>query len=152
NGKPRARVRKKPVVPNASDLHHTDLGNARRLVQRYGQDLRFCHPWSKWLVWDGKRWKEDGTAEVERRAKETVLAMYDDAGNIRTEAERMALATWAVKSEDAKRIKAMLSLARSEPSIPILPHEMDSDPYVLNVLNGTLDLRTGKLREHRRED
>src|SRR5262249_87054 len=26
------------------------------------------------------------------------------------------------------------------------------DPFLLNVLNGTIDLRTGKLREHRRED
>jgi putative DNA primase/helicase len=29
---------------------------------------------------------------------------------------------------------------------------MDRDPFLLNVFNGTLDLRTGKLRPHRRED
>jgi putative DNA primase/helicase len=46
----------------------------------------------------------------------------------------------------------MVSLARSEPGIPILPTEMDVDPFLLNVWNGTLDLRKGELREHRRED
>jgi putative DNA primase/helicase len=29
---------------------------------------------------------------------------------------------------------------------------LDADPWLLNVQNGTLDLRTGKLRKHRRED
>ena len=46
----------------------------------------------------------------------------------------------------------MLEMARSEPGIPILPKEMDRDPWLLNCANGTLELRTGQLREHRRED
>jgi putative DNA primase/helicase len=70
--------------------------------------------------------------------------------------ERLAMAKktlkWALESESARRINAMLDLARSEPGIPILPEEMDSDPWLFNCPNGTLDLRTGKLREHRRED
>ena len=46
----------------------------------------------------------------------------------------------------------MISLARSEPGIPVTPRELDSDPWLFNVVNGTIDLRTGQLREHRRED
>jgi putative DNA primase/helicase len=45
-----------------------------------------------------------------------------------------------------------LKLMRSEPGVPILPAQLDADPLLLNVLNGTLDLRTGTLRPHRRED
>jgi putative DNA primase/helicase len=59
---------------------------------------------------------------------------------------------WALKSESAPRQHAMLSLTQSEPGIPILPQDMDRDPWLLNVLNGTLDLRTGELRSHRQED
>jgi putative DNA primase/helicase len=59
---------------------------------------------------------------------------------------------WAIKSEEAKRINAMLDLARSEPGMPILPEQMDSDPWLFNCPNGTLELKTGLLREHRRED
>jgi putative DNA primase/helicase len=59
---------------------------------------------------------------------------------------------WAVKSEDARRFAAMIDLARSEPGIPILPDEMDRDHWLLNCPDGTLDLRTGTLRPHRRED
>jgi putative DNA primase/helicase len=60
--------------------------------------------------------------------------------------------TWALKSESAPRVNAMLDLARSEPGIPVLPEELDRDPWLLNCPNGTLELQTGKLREHRREN
>jgi putative DNA primase/helicase len=59
---------------------------------------------------------------------------------------------WALKSEDARRINAMLDLARSEPGIPILPADLDRNAWLLNCPNGVVDLRTGRLREHRRED
>src|SRR5262249_26244215 len=58
----------------------------------------------------------------------------------------------ALKWEDARRIAASLELARSEPGVPALPSDLDTDRMLLNVLNGTLDLRTGELRPHRRED
>ena len=31
----------------------TDLGNAQRLVQRHGRNIRCVHHWKKWLTWDG---------------------------------------------------------------------------------------------------
>jgi putative DNA primase/helicase len=59
---------------------------------------------------------------------------------------------FCLKSEAAPRLNAMLDLARSEPGMPILPGQLDAHPWLLNCANGTLDLRTGQLREHRRED
>src|SRR6266542_2503090 len=46
----------------------------------------------------------------------------------------------------------MLELAASEPGVPVLPGDLDRDPWALNVRNGTIDLRTGQLRPHRRAD
>jgi putative DNA primase/helicase len=70
--------------------------------------------------------------------------------------EELALAhetmKWCLKSESANLINAMLDLARSEPGIPVLPDEMDRDPWLFNCPNGTLELKTGTLREHRRGD
>ncbi len=130
----------------------TDYGNAERLVSQHGQDLRYCHPWKKWLIWDGARWYVDDTAEVTRRAKDTARSIYKEAAAILDPALRTSTARWAVSSESETRIEAMLALAASEPGIPILPETMDKDPWLLNCLNGTLDLRKGTLREHRRED
>jgi primase-polymerase (primpol)-like protein len=57
--------------------HLTDAGNAIRLVHRHGDDLRHCHPWRKWMAWDGARWREDDTGDVPRRAKQTIRALFD---------------------------------------------------------------------------
>jgi putative DNA primase/helicase len=147
-----------PVVSNGTGAHvageerFTDLGNARRLVGLHGRDFRHCHPWSKDLVWTGRAWEEDRTAQLERWAKDTVKTMYALAAACPDEAERTALVKHALRTEDARRLRAMISLARSEPGIPVLPSDLDRDIWLLNCRNGTLDLRTGKLREHRRED
>ncbi len=50
----------------------TDLGNARRLVRLHRNDIRYCHDFRKWLVYDKGRWRLDSTGEAVRRAKATV--------------------------------------------------------------------------------
>jgi putative DNA primase/helicase len=67
-------------------------------------------------------------------------------------AEATAVLNWCIKSEDARRINAMLEMAKSEPGIAITTDELDRDPWLFNCPNGTLELKTGRLREHRRED
>jgi hypothetical protein len=39
----------------------SDVVNAEELVERHGKDMRYCHPWSKWLVWIGTHWRIDDT-------------------------------------------------------------------------------------------
>jgi putative DNA primase/helicase len=158
-------------VPATDPLkyHRTDEGNAQRVVDRHGKDLRYCHSMKQWFVFDGQRWAEDETAEAVRRVKETQAALYcwvvkelaamtkeDAAGDQDKErASKMEL-TRLIKHcldwEDARDISRTLQLAASEPTIPIVPAQLDADQFLLNCLNGTLDLRSGKLREHRRGD
>jgi putative DNA primase/helicase len=160
------------VADEPSDpVHLTDLGNARRLVARHGGDLRHVHLWKTWLEYDGVRWRPDDSGEVMRRAKDTVDALYQDAAaaikRIGKEMEQAAdegiknalavkltwaekLQRWALKSEQARLLEAMLSLARSD--LPVSHDKLDADPFLFNVQNGTIDLRAGRLREHQRED
>jgi putative DNA primase/helicase len=140
-----------PETPPTASEHLTDLGNARRLVAGHGQDLRYCNPWGQWLAWDTMRWAPDDTQEVVRRAKATVGSIYAEAAGA-DEDGRKAIAKHAMRSEGGQRIREMLKLAESEPGIPILPGDLDADPWLFNVLNGTLDLQTGQLRAHRRGD
>jgi len=135
-----------------ADSHFTDMGNAERLVKRYGSNLHYCFPWRQWLVWDGTRWQEDMTGVVMSYAKETVKAMYADAGSIEDKNDRKAFLAFVMRSEQKDRLKAMVDLAASEPGVPVLPENLDTDPWLFNVANGTIDLRTGELRPHRRED
>jgi putative DNA primase/helicase len=126
---------------------YTDVWNANRLVARHGQDLRYCHAWKKWLAWDGKRWRQDDTGEVIRRAEEAVLSLYSEATQLDKDA-RKALLTHAQRSESRNRLDAMVALAQHK--LPVRQEELDINPWLLNVENGTIDLRTGALGPHDR--
>jgi len=130
----------------------TDYGNAERLVHLHGQDLRYCHPFRKWYCWDGQRWRLDDSGGPTRAAKLTVRAIYAEAAEAEDETTRKALAAWAVKSEADSRIRAALSLATSEAAVVVLPQELDADLWLAASGDGTLDLRTGKLRDPDRGD
>jgi len=133
------------------DFHNTDLGNAQRLAHRHGDALRHV-PGISWLAWDGRRWVKDTTGGVERKAKETVLAMYNEVAGIEDVEVRRAFIAHVRKSESERGIRAMVSLARSEQQLVARVEDLDNDPYLFNVENGTLDLRTGDLRPHAPED
>ena len=129
----------------------TDTGNARRLVDTHGRDLRWVARWKAWYVFDGRRWARDETGEVERRAKSVVTDMFEHAMTLDGE-KRSALLSHALRSEAAGRLEAMVKLARSEPGVAISHSMLDEQPWVLTCRNGTIDLRTGKLGPHNRSD
>jgi putative DNA primase/helicase len=121
-------------------------------VAAHGEMFRYCGPRGAFLVHDGQRWVDDQIGQMERLAKTTVRAIYQEAAEQDDATLRGATAEWAKRSEKAAQIAAMLRLAASETGVPVLPSQMDTDPWLLNVANGTIDLRTGTLRPHRRED
>lgn len=133
-------------IPERFNL--TDYGNAERFVARHRGNVRYCYAWRSWLVWDGRRWKIDDGGGVRRLAKETVRSIYGEAAAVDDPKERAAIAKHALKSEAAQRVEALLALAQSEPGIEVVPTELDHDPWLLTVKNGTLDLRAGTLRPH----
>lgn len=128
----------------------TDLDASIRLIERHGSEIRYCKELG-WLVWDGKRWVKSEAA-VLQRAKETARAWFNHANNIENELERKAAVSKALQLESAAHISGAVKLATSDPRIYIEASALDSDHLLLNVQNGTLDLRSGELRPHRRED
>lgn len=130
----------------------TDMGNGERLAHYHGQDVRYCYPNTSWYIWDGSRWKVDKLGEIEKLAKDTSRRIYIEAGHCQDDEQRQATAKHAKSSESRYRKLAMIDMAHSEPGIPVLPKDLDSDGWLLNCLNGTLDLRTGELYSHKRED
>src|SRR5579862_1198412 len=142
-----------PVEAHAQDIppeiSDTDIANGQRLAARHGQDLRFTVE-RGWLVWDGRRWAVDEKGvQVQARAKETALSIFDE---IKDSPDRDARMRHAKRSQSKGAIESMIWLARSEPGIATRLTTFDADGWLFNVANGTIDLRTGELRPHRRED
>jgi putative DNA primase/helicase len=126
----------------------TDLGNSERLVAAHGTNLRYHVHRGFWLHWTGKVWAEDDTGEVCRLMDKTVRAIAQEAASAADLREQEDLFKHALKSESVPRLEAAVSRARWRPGIPVKATELDRDPWALNILNGTLDLRTRKLRPH----
>jgi putative DNA primase/helicase len=151
-GKQNGRARRENPAPATVRLPLTDTGNAERFARDHGGEARYCFAWGKWLAWDNRRWAIDDMGHIEQWAKRTARGIYREASETGDVDERRAIVAFGKSSESAQRRAAMLSLARSEPPIPIRPEVLDQDGWLLNCPNGTLDLRTGKLRTHRQND
>ena len=130
----------------------TDVGNANRLVAAADGHLRYVHLWGKWLVYDDGRWIIDfREAMIGQRARAVARKVFQDAAHL-DEKIREIHFRWARSSESSSSIGSMINLARGTPGILIDHTDLDQMPWVLNVLNGTVDLRTGDLRPHNPED
>lgn len=137
----------RPKIRFFDDEDMTDLGNARHFVKRNSGRVLYCHAWRKWLVWDGTRWKPDNDQGALRLAKDTVSEIFTAALDLKKNEEELR---FAVQSAKLPRIQAMLTLAG--PEMPVGADEFDRNEWLFNCANGTVDLRTGQRREHRRGD
>jgi putative DNA primase/helicase len=140
------------VDAKLANKSRTDMGNGERMAHRYAHKIRYCHPWQKWLLWDGKRWKVDKTGAIHRVAKNVVRKMYGEAKTLADDDKRKQLVHHALACEARAARNNMIDAAATEPGIPVLPEDLDSDPWAFNVQNGTIDLRTGDLQIHRQDD
>ena len=123
-----------------------DAGNGDRLLALHEHALRYCLAFKKWLVWDGHDWAVDESDKAQNVAKHTMLEYLRRARDARDDGH----SKFARASLEAKRIINTLAIVHYE--FRISPKKLDADPWLLNFRNGTADLRTGELREHRRED
>ncbi len=138
-----------PGGPYDIEMACTDLGNAARMVAAYGDRLRYERA-GGWYAWTGQRWERDVTLRVEAYAAECALGIYAEAALAEDADQRKELEGHARKSEARNRQEAMVESACHMLAVP--PDVWDADPWLFNVENGTLDLRSGELREHRPGD
>jgi len=143
------------VTPDAyspTTFHHIDAGNGELFAHLYGERVRFDHRRRRWLLFTDHWWIPDADAEIERLAKEAARRRFQAAAQIDDLKEREAEARWAIASESRMRRDATLACAASERPIADAGQGWDSDPWLLGVGNGVIDLRTGTLRDGRPED
>ncbi len=128
--------------------HYTrsDLGNAERFVDMFGNRVRWCPARKLWLVYDGTRWCWDDCGHVVTLAHQAARAIHAEAAAEPDLAKQREISKFAVSSQNEGRISGMLSQAK--PYLAVRMEALDADRWVINCQNGTLDLRTGRLKAH----
>lgn len=124
----------------------TQIGLAQGMAALFGEDVRWCEPWKSWVIWDGSKWVQDltGGGHVKRLYRAICRGLHEHGDD--------AAKKWARRQETNGACEGTLKQLAAQEGIAILPKEFDADPWSLNCTNGVVDLRSGKLRPHRRQD
>lgn len=128
----------------------TDDANAVLFLQSHGDDVRFCPPWDKWLLWTGSHWRIDDCLDIHRLSADVPRLLYRRAGEAADSSERRKIATLAGKLEGTTKQAAMLTAVRHR--VVVHHSDLDKGRFLLNARNATVDLTTGRTRNHDRAD
>jgi len=139
-----------PSVLGYTD-NFTDLGNAERMVRLFGVLIRYCPEFKKWLLWDNYRWHICGQSDIYTLAIKSVRSMVPEALLIEDFPFREKIIKHSLASEASAKLSALISIAEKLPGVAIPQYSLDSYHFILNVLNGSVDLKTGELLQPDRE-
>ncbi len=138
-------------APLTRPQKYSDDALAARFSTRFADELRYTPSWG-WLLYDGRRWKRIADVLVMERARPVCREMaqrcLEDA-EIPRPSTREGLAR---SIASAQTVAAVERLARGDTCHFVEASRWDSDLWLLNTPGGTVELRTGELRPHRRED
>jgi putative DNA primase/helicase len=132
-------------VAGIGGVRQGQLAIAYMLAQFYCNQLLFVHGIG-WHYWDGKRWAYDNTGAAKRAVYEVlkralVLSLGDGPNS-------KGLRRDVHKCESASGVAGVLDLAAALSPFAAMVADLDADPYLLNVANGTIDLQTLELQPH----
>ncbi len=138
--------------PASDTFPLTEAGDAEYFAACFGDLVRFDHRTGRWLLFSGQVWLPQTDGEVDRLALEAVRGRQVAALKETDTAKRERRLKWTVGGEQVKRRRALLDWASSLRPITDDGANWDTDPWLLGVENGVVDLRTGTLRAGRPED
>lgn len=140
-----------PVEPSLKPpdpAEMTDEWHARRFVDLHAARLRYHKALGGWIAYDGKRWRNDESVTAERLARDSIQLLRRHLPTIGDKYERRDFESAIRRAESSRTVGALLGLARSDDRLKVAPSDFDAHPFLFNCLNGTIDLRTGRLRPH----
>lgn len=135
----------------ASQQRYNDTFNALKLVEMYGDVIRYNKNWG-WIAWDGQRWEVDAEDLVIERATQTLEKLGVQALQLADKQERGALLAHVNRSLDYNKLTSMVKRARSHDCIKSKVTDFDTGRSLFNAQNGTIDLQTGDLHAHNPAD
>jgi putative DNA primase/helicase len=146
------------LLEKLAELHPEDASRYKNTEQGWGylfadvfkDEARFCPERKAWHIYDGTRWKHDraalGAGELVKRLADALNVYLMQVPDIMREQLHEGWRKWQRRSTRETVLKDAAGV------YPIALAEFDTNPYLLNVLNGTLNLETGQLQPHSADD
>ncbi|MEX6266219.1 phage/plasmid primase, P4 family [Staphylococcus saprophyticus] len=149
-------VMEEDVKPAKKDKRYSydDTGNAERLKDLFGENIRFNYTSNTWMYYDGKRWRYDDTGRMKILADKVVDNMKNEKlfladGVDQEDMEKYRYRHWKDSRNHNKKVNMM---KECEHLLPVTNETFDNDFDLFNVQNGFVDLKAGKLNDHERKN
>lgn len=120
----------------------SDEALALEFTAKHADNLRYVAVWGRWFEWTGDRWRQEDTLRAFDLARGICRAASTRAGNAKV-ADDVA---------SARTVAAVERLPRADRRHAARVDQWDTDLLLLNTPGGSVDLKTGELRPHRRDD
>ena len=104
----------------------------------------------KWFFWNDQYWQLDEKENIRNIVKEFLKDYLALVPNLPLGKGVVDLTKFIVGLNTARGIRDILAIAA--PGMTIKDRDLDTQPFFLNCLNGTLNLQTMEFRAHRKED
>lgn len=136
---------------DSSGFEWSEMGMANLFGMLYPNEARYCPEHKSWYTYfDGAWRKDEGAILVSEKLKDFVRLMILYCGEIEDDDLRKNYTSFVNKMGDRRMRDRILKDATGE--LRISATDFDADPYLINCLNGTYDLRDFSFREHRYDD
>lgn len=143
------------VLLRGREFDESDIGNAERLVHYQHGHIGYIKGNGKdsgqYVNWDDRRWNMSSEADLISIARRVVRMIALEAQLFTEDADANRRLTHARKSSAKARMESMLGVALGDESIWMRAEDFDRNPYLVNMANGTVDIRQPadtRLRDH----
>jgi len=130
-------------------VQESDYGHAKALEPLWKGKWRWRDEKRVWMHWNGKVWVEKSDREAYVHATEDLLQEYNS---------RVSKSKWGIETDELdklrkqagtlSRIKSALQYLSGLPGIFTTAEEWDSNPWLLNLENGVLNLDGCRQKSH----
>lgn len=140
-------------APYLGQLARTELGMASAFVDFQSHSLKWVHEARAWANWDGKRWELDPTQKYVHTALRNFLDTAMVASlKLEDLDKKAALQKLLVNLQSRRAMDNIIALSTREQKMIAHIGEFDTNPDLLQVANGVIDLETGQFRAAHPDD
>lgn len=129
----------------------TDTGNAYKIIDLYGDKIRFDDSRNRWLMWRGHRWIPDFAGATAKYYAVKMARHYQKLAVDMDDGKSDAM-KYALGLENKNKIANMIELLKIFEPVKNDGKEWDCNNWLLACKNGVVDLKTGSIRDGRPTD
>ena len=137
---------------NSESTHFTDMGNAYKIAEMFGDKIRYDHRRNRWLVWRDHRWVNDDAKSIKLFAMEMAKQRMREVVDIEGKEEKRKAFRFAINCEGKSKIDSSLDLLKSIEPVADTGENWDRNNMMLVCNNGILDFENGVFRPGVPED